>query len=170
MKQLDRLLFFQGNRCFFCDQPIPEGEASIEHLIASSNAGSNDDDNCVACCRSLNMAFGNRPYKEKLRALLSHRGGFTCPVDANRKSEAALSLFAPEFDVKTHMAAAVADLQKRGESRPRKLPALRNTVATVFQKKLSEDQLSALLTHLAAVGCIVVHENQVSYNLPPTDA
>lgn len=169
MKQLDRLLFFQGNRCFFCEQPIPEGEASVEHLVASSNGGGNDDDNCVACCKSLNAAFGNRPYKEKLRAIMSHRGQFNCPINSNRKVETAISLSAPAFDLKTHMAAMVADLQKRGTSRPRKVATLRNTIASVFQKKLSEDQLSTLFTHLVAVDYIVVNESSVTYNLPPMD-
>jgi 5-methylcytosine-specific restriction endonuclease McrA len=50
MKQLERLLFLQGHRCFFCQQTIPDGEASVEHLVASSNGGGNEDDNCVACC------------------------------------------------------------------------------------------------------------------------
>jgi hypothetical protein len=170
MKQLDRLLFFQGNRCFFCEQPIPEGEASVEHLVASSNGGCNDDDNCVACCKSINVAFGNRPYKEKLRALISHRGLFTCPTNSSRKVETIPSLSTPVFDLKAHLSAIVADLQKRGESRPKKLTTLHNTIASAFQKKLSEDQLSTLLTHLVAVGYIVVNESSVTYNLPPMDA
>jgi 5-methylcytosine-specific restriction endonuclease McrA len=65
MKQIDRLLFFQGNRCFFCDHDIPEGEASVEHLVPTSLDGGNDDDNCVVCCKTLNLALGNRPVKEK---------------------------------------------------------------------------------------------------------
>ena len=39
MKQLERLLFLQGSRCFFCGETIPIGEASIEHLVATSNGG-----------------------------------------------------------------------------------------------------------------------------------
>ena len=38
MKQLERLLFLQGNVCFFCQQPLPAGEASVEHLVAASRA------------------------------------------------------------------------------------------------------------------------------------
>lgn len=170
MKQLDRLLFFQGHRCFFCEQPIPEGEASVEHLVASSNGGSNDDDNCVACCKSINVAFGNRPYKEKLRALISHRGLFNCPMNASRKSETAALLPSPSFDLKAHIAAIVADLHKRGESRPKKRPTLSNTIASLFQNKLSQDQLSTLFNHLVAVGYVVVNESSVAYNLPPMDA
>lgn len=80
MKQIDRLLLFQGHRCFFCDEPIPEGEASVEHLVASKNGGGNGDDNCVVCCKTLNTALGHLSYKEKLRAILNHRPRFTCPL------------------------------------------------------------------------------------------
>jgi hypothetical protein len=170
MKQLDRLLLFQGNRCFFCEQPIPEGEASVEHLVASSNGGSNDDDNCVACCKSLNAAFGNRPYKEKLRAIVSHRGQFTCPMQSGSRVETSISLTGPTSDSKARIAAVVADLQKRGASRPRKVATLRNTIASVFQKQISEDQLSSLFNNLVAAGYIVVNESNVAYNLPPAGA
>ena len=50
MKQ-QRLLFLQGSRCFFCGETIPIGEASIEHLVATSNGGAKDDENCVVCAR-----------------------------------------------------------------------------------------------------------------------
>ncbi len=170
MKQLDRLLLFQGNRCFFCDQAIPEGEASVEHLVASSNGGSNDDENCVACCKSLNSAFGNRPYKEKLRAIISHRGNFTCPALQSSRIEVAISLTGPAADTKSRMAAVISDLQKRGASRPRKVATLRNTIASVFQKQLTEDQLSSLFTCLVAAGYVVVKESNVTYNLPPAGA
>lgn len=170
MKQIDRLLLFQGNRCFFCEQPIPDGEASVEHLVASSNGGNNDDDNCVACCKSLNAAFGNRPYKEKLRAIVSHRGQFVCPMQSGSRIEVLASLTGPATDSKARVAAVVADLQKRGASRPRKVTTLRNTIAAVFQKQLTEEQLSSLFANLRAAGHIVVNESNVTYNLPPTGA
>lgn len=59
MKQLERLLFLQGQVCFFCALPIPPGEASVEHLVAVCNGGSKDDDNCVACCKTVNAALGS---------------------------------------------------------------------------------------------------------------
>ena len=69
MKQLERLLFLQGNRCFFCGDFIPEGEASVEHLVAISNGGPKEDENCVVCCRTVNAALGNLPIKSKLQAI-----------------------------------------------------------------------------------------------------
>jgi hypothetical protein len=47
---------------------------------------------------------------------------------------------------------------------------LRNTIASVFQKQLTEDQLSTLFTNLVADGYIVVNDSNVAYNLPPTGA
>jgi hypothetical protein len=79
MTQRERLLFLQGNRCFFCDEAIPEGEATVEHLVATANGGPNQEHNCVVCCRTLNSLLGCLPLKEKLRAILRHRGRFTCP-------------------------------------------------------------------------------------------
>lgn len=45
---LDRLLFEQGGRCFFCQAPITRSEASIEHLLAVKDGGTKADGNCVA--------------------------------------------------------------------------------------------------------------------------
>jgi septum formation topological specificity factor MinE len=165
MKQLERLLLFQGNRCFFCDEAIPEGEASIEHLVASANGGGNDDENCVACCRSLNAAFGSRPYKEKLRAILSHRGRFKCPRDSAVKAAPPQGT-SPEAP-QDRLTLVLTDLQKRGAARPRKVATLRNTIAAVFRKQISEDEVTALLSKLVASGRVIVNDQQVSYKLHP---
>jgi hypothetical protein len=166
MKQLERLLLFQGYRCFFCDQPIPDGEASVEHLVASANGGGNEDDNCVACCRSLNLAFGSKPYKEKLRAIVVHRGQFKCPRLSASSGTIAIELTVPAEATKSKLALVVSDLQKRGSARPRKLTTLRNTISAAFQKQITEDEVSTLVSSLWAKGYIVVKETNVSYNLP----
>lgn len=142
----------------------------MEHLVATSNGGSNDDDNCVACCKSLNAAFGNRPYKEKLRAIVSHRGKFICPAQPGSNVVSAVSPTGPAAESTPCMTAVISDLQKRGASRPRKVATLRNTIAAVFQKKITEDELTSLLESLETSGCIVVKENNVTYNLPPASA
>src|SRR4051794_3732619 len=82
MKQLDRLMFLQGALCFFCKQPLPAGDASVEHLLASANGGSNSEENCVACCKSLNAIFGHKSLKEKLQVVLNQKGQFKCPKGA----------------------------------------------------------------------------------------
>ena len=91
-------------------------------------------------------------------------------MQVGSRIEVSISLSGPASDSKARIAAVVADLQKRGASRPRKVTTLRNTIAAVFQKQLTEDQLSSLFTNLVAAGFIIVNESNVAYNLPPTGA
>ncbi len=79
MTPLQRMMFMQGNLCFFCNRTLPAGEASVEHLVPSSLGGSDHPDNLVACCKSLNALFGNITLKEKLRVILRQNGKFACP-------------------------------------------------------------------------------------------
>ena len=163
MKQLDRLLFVQGQRCFFCKQAIPEGEASVEHLVASANGGGNTDDNCVACCVTINAAMGSLSIKEKLHIVLNQRGSFSCPKarPAPRHADAKADL--PEVD---RIAVIVADLKKRGASRPRKIATLSNTIAAAFQKKLTAEENAALLATLVSKGYVALDDEKVTYSLP----
>lgn len=167
MKQLERLLVMQGRRCFFCDEPIAVGAASVEHLVASSNGGSNDDENCVVCCKSLNAAFGNKPYKEKLRAVLNHRGKFVCPGKGATSETAGSSAGIEAEDAQ--VAAVVADLARRGASKPRKEQTLRNTIAAAFQKKLAEEELNSLLARLQDRKYLSITDGKVGYKLPGPD-
>ena len=72
--KLDGLLFAQGGLCFFCQRVLTPAEASVEHLVATSNAGSNHPDNCVVCCKALNTLLGLMGLKEKLRVVLNQKG------------------------------------------------------------------------------------------------
>jgi hypothetical protein len=164
MKQLERLLFLQGHRCFFCGQAIPDGEASIEHLVASANGGTKDDDNCVVCCKSVNMALGHLSVKAKLQAVLNHRGRFACPLSAESR---ALSNVESKVD---RMAVVIADLCKRGSARPRRVTTLKNTMNAAFQMSLSEPELDLLLSQLQARGFIAIEDTKVSYALPAQGA
>ena len=123
MKQLERLLFLQGQRCFFCQQPIPNGEASVEHLLASANGGGNGDENCVACCKAVNSALGSLSIKEKLQVVLNQRGSFTCP--RTQKASSAAGAAPSNFD-EERITAVLDDLQRRGSARPRKVGTLQN--------------------------------------------
>lgn len=162
MKQLERLLFLQGNRCFFCQQPIPAGEESVEHLVATSNGGAKDDENCVACCKAVNAALGNLSFKTKLQAVLNQRGAFVCPSTVDHGSHVP----AQKASEDERVTLVLADLQKRGSARPRRLATLTNTIASVFQKKLSEEELSTLVNILQARGYVAVQDMKVSYVLP----
>jgi HNH endonuclease len=161
VKQLERLLFLQGSRCFFCDETIPEGEASIEHLVATSNGGAKLDDNCVVCCKAVNAALGSLQIKEKLKAVLDQRGRFICPRNGAQSSKPNEAVILPE-----HISLVLANLQKRGTSRPRRVATLKNTMKKVFRESLTESALDALLLDLQSHGFVVVEEDKVSYLLP----
>ena len=165
MKQLERLLFLQGNLCFFCQRPIPAGEASIEHLVATSNGGAKDDENCVACCKTVNAALGSLSIKAKLQVVVNQRTGFACP---HAKSPGTIAN--PVEPESEHLALVVADLLKRGSARPRKIATLKNTINSVFQNKLSEEELSSFVAGLESRGYVIVQETKVSYALPQPDA
>lgn len=163
MKQLERLLFLQGQRCFFCQQPIPDGEASVEHLVAIANGGSNGDENCVACCKAVNAALGSLSIKEKLQVIQNQRGSFTCP--RTQKASSAVGA-APTNSEEERIAAVLEDLQRRGSARPRKVGTLKNTISAVFHKKLTGSEVDSLFATLDVKGYIVVDEQKVSYALP----
>ncbi len=65
------------------------------------------------------------------------------------------------------IAAIIENLSGRGQSKPRKVKTLRNTINSLFMKKLEEKKLSELIEQLTRRGCIVVNQNgNVSYKLP----
>jgi hypothetical protein len=63
------------------------------------------------------------------------------------------------------IAAIVKNLEGRGQSRPRKLKTLSNTINTLFTKKLEESELTSLIEQLKKLRYITVHEGRVSYKL-----
>jgi len=169
MKQLERLLFFQGNRCFFCLREIQAGEASVEHLVAISNGGSKDDENCVVCCKAINVALGNLSIKAKFQAIVNHRGTVVCPM-ASLVEPLATNGTPPQHQENDRIALVIADLQKRGSSKPRRVSTLKNTMNSVFQMQLSEQELASLLTALESLGYVTAQETKVTYALPTQDA
>src|SRR5688572_10010191 len=82
---LQRIMFLQGEMCFFCNRRIPAAEASADHLMPESQGGTGSLGNLVACCKTLNLMFGGISLKEKIRAILNQKGNFMCP---NQKSKA----------------------------------------------------------------------------------
>lgn len=60
----------------------------------------------------------------------------------------------------------VANLQQRGASKPRTLKSLSSTINSLFQKQLTEEELTALLEGLQAKGYVAVNETKVTYALP----
>ncbi len=64
------------------------------------------------------------------------------------------------------IAAIVKNLGGRGQSRPRKVRTLENTINTLFTKKLDKNELTALVKELQKRKLIVVNQSNVSYKLP----
>jgi hypothetical protein len=77
--RLEKLLYLQSSKCFFCGRVLTKAEASVEHLLPKSKGGSDADGNVVACCVALNRTFGSMELKEKVRIILDKAGKFTCP-------------------------------------------------------------------------------------------
>lgn len=170
-KPLDRLMFAQGGLCFFCGGLLQKADASVEHLVPLARAGSNSDDNCVACCKAVNALFGSMSLKEKIRVVMNQKGSFLCPNGAGNQAPrvvsppAASKAAPPKIDNYTIV---LADLKKRGASKPRKVETLKGTIRAAIKNAksaISETQLDALLRHLQANGKITVDGAKVSYSL-----
>lgn len=157
-KPLDRLMFVQGGICFFCKQPLPKAEASVEHLLASANGGSNSDENCVACCKAVNALLGRMSLKEKFQVVLNQKGQFKCP-----NGTGTVKATAKPKDEK--LALVIANLKQRGNSKPRTLKTLTSTVSSLFPKGISEADLAALVQQLQSTGKVKVEGSKVIYAL-----
>lgn len=164
MKPIEQLLFTQGGLCFFCQRPLSQAEASVEHLVATANGGGNHPDNCVACCKALNMLLGRMSLKEKLRVVLNQKGNFQCP---NRGDPAPSPKSAGQITHAEWLARVIADLRKRGATPPRSLKTPHGTIRALFQKRITESEIASLGGELQARGVIFVNDTKVSYEPPP---
>lgn len=167
---LDRLLFAQGERCFFCRQPLPRSEASVEHLVASANGGNNNDENRVACCKAVNALLGSMSLKEKIQVVLNQQGQFKCPNGTGSTKPAAqpkATTKAPAATITKNgkFELVVSNLKQRGHSKPRTLKTLTSTVASLFPKGLTKAELAALIQQLQSSGKVKVSGNKVTYEL-----
>jgi hypothetical protein len=64
------------------------------------------------------------------------------------------------------ISAIVKNLGGRGQSRPRKVRTLENTINTLFTKKLDKSELASIIRELQKRKLIVVNQGNVSYKLP----
>ncbi|WP_374261063.1 HNH endonuclease [Zoogloea sp.] len=181
--QLDRLLFTQGGLCFFCRKLLPKADASVEHLVASANGGTNDEGNCVACCKTLNHLLGAKSIREKMQIVLNQRGNFQCPaVLAQASCPPPIASASPAIAVtpkptplhasanttQTAFDLVVSDLRKRGASRPRKVATLSSTIKALLknqQRAHSDGDVEAVIKELQRRGQLVVEETKVAYKL-----
>ena len=79
MANTAKLLMLQGGKCFYCGKKLALEDATIDHVIPKAMGGDNSEANTVACCHSINQAFGNATPKEKLTALINAGGRIECP-------------------------------------------------------------------------------------------
>ncbi|EXI78204.1 MAG: hypothetical protein AW10_03288 [Candidatus Accumulibacter appositus] len=175
---LDRLLFAQGGQCFFCRKPLPKAEASVEHLVASANGGTNDDGNCVACCKALNHLLASKSIKDKMQIVLNQRGHIVCPDNVSPQPNPAPTV-SPATAAPKPTPAAVngastaidlvqSDLKKRGASRPRKVSTLTSTIKALLkqqQKPNSDAEVANLIAELQKRGKVIVSDTNVTYKL-----
>lgn len=175
---LDRLLFAQGGQCFFCRKPLPKTEASVEHLVASTNGGTNDDGNCVACCKALNHLLGSKSIKEKMQIVLNQRGNFQCPSSicsqltpvpsTNTPTKTSKPAPAGIDTVPAALDLVQADLKKRGTARPRKISTLASTIKAFLkqqQKPNSDAEVANLIAGLQKRGKVIVTDTKITYKL-----
>lgn len=171
-KPIDRLLFTQGGECFFCKQTLAKTDASLEHLVAQTHGGKDNDENLVVCCKTLNNLFGRMSLKEKLDVILKQRGMFRCPgqseLDAIHRAKSApakASSPAPKPD--TPLAVVVSNLKSRGNSRPGRLDKLVNTIkVTLEHQKHDVAQADKVLAQLRSHKWVQIEGDKVSYQLP----
>jgi hypothetical protein len=184
---LERLLFLQGGLCFFCSQPLPKADASVEHLHAVANGGTNHDDNCVACCKAVNRALGSMPLKAKIQVVLNQRGAFKCP-NIPEPTPIALAAPAPAIAVasapvqkakkqpspppppaqpkkKDAMALVVANLKQRGSSRPRTEKTLVSTITALLTQQKVQGKATDVIAKLVAAGKVTITDGKATYAL-----
>ncbi|HEX8653177.1 MAG TPA: PIN domain-containing protein [Pyrinomonadaceae bacterium] len=64
------------------------------------------------------------------------------------------------------VALIVADLRKRGASRPRTVATLSSTISATFKKQLTAHEVSSLVSELKKKGLVKVDKTKVTYNFP----
>ena len=79
------ILLRDNNTCQYCNNRLPEGELTIDHVIPRSKGGTNIWENVVAACKPCNQKKGNHlpscapvslsraPRKPSYRALIKKR-------------------------------------------------------------------------------------------------
>lgn len=79
LTKLEKILYLQSGKCFFCGESLPIDKATIEHLNPKSKGGTSTADNEVVCCAELNHTFGDMELKRKFEFILKAAGQFKCP-------------------------------------------------------------------------------------------
>ncbi|HEX2546597.1 MAG TPA: hypothetical protein VHL79_17070, partial [Ramlibacter sp.] len=152
--------------------PLPRAEASVEHLVALANGGGDYDENCVACCKTLNRLFGKMSLKEKLHIILKQRGQFQCPKSvegsARKKADHAVAPTTTSMSEEERVQLVLADLHKRGHATPGTVDRLINTIRTRLEGSGEDgDHAQSIYEKFNSSGWVTADDGRLSYNLPP---
>lgn len=75
IRQTTRLAIYlrDGLACIWCGMAIEDGlQLTLDHLIPSSQGGSNKATNLVTCCHRCNSSRGDRPVEEFAEAVAGY--------------------------------------------------------------------------------------------------
>ena len=165
--KLEKLLFTQGGKCFFCKKKLERNDASVEHLLAKANGGNNNNnENCVACCKAVNLLFGSLPLKQKIEIILNQEGRFLCPVGESKKKTPARQKAATESKSEERLNVVLANLVKRGNARPKRKKKLVSTISAIVELKgINEAEALKIIQQLVKIGKITITGEKVTYSL-----
>jgi hypothetical protein len=172
-KPLDRLMFFQGEPCFFCKQPLPWAEASVEPLLATANGGNNMEEKYMQLEISLRQAeseikrLEGRLKGAQQRAARKIKAALKCQDEMTVVTTDALShaLFNITSDSDKYAWVAIHVKKLHPCMRPRTLKAFNNMMATNFPDLISEAERMAILHQLKSAGQIIVEGKKIHYVL-----
>jgi hypothetical protein len=186
-KAIDKRIFLQGGRCFFCGKTLTASQASIVQLCTRSKGEKANDDNSVACCNTLTQFLKDLTLKEKIQVIMRHGGQIPCPTSENfdkkkiklkksEKSEKATTsdhtsppTTAPASKEKslgnTHLREPIETfidtLQQFPKSRPKKFKTLVQRIANHYH--LSYEQAEVSVKALISNGIITISGNNIKY-------
>lgn len=180
-----------GRSLLFLQTALPRNDASVEHLQAIANGGANGDENCVACCKTVNALLGSMSIKQKFEVVLNQQGQFRCPNEPVRpppepavtpapspREHPPVAASSPSASAAPPKAAKVVasktvnrfalvteNLKTRGNSRPRTLKTLTSSIAALFPKGISQKEIESIVRHLQASGKVRLEGAKIVYKL-----
>lgn len=80
LTKIEKYIYLQHGKCFFCGDELTLENATIEHLLPVSKGGKRTEDNEVACCATVNHTFGDMDLKRKFEFVLKS-SPFKCPMN-----------------------------------------------------------------------------------------
>jgi hypothetical protein len=182
--KLEKLYFLQAGKCYYCKQEINIEKASVEHLLAKANGGTDNDENCVMCCKTINNMFGAMPLKEKIAILVAHGSSLSCPevkaartpIKAVNDDKAKKQTETPKKTIKTSPTTKKTTstttkntfddflkyLHQSGKRRPKKIETLLNSINSFFSYN-SLIKSKTVLKKLVDNGIVVLVGDKVTY-------